>query len=320
MFRSRREIADNFFDVISIYLSTVTPALPRNNNYLSPNPMAGGNKKKKKPASNPARGFATTSIASKPKLEANESEPAPTSQPSLTPQNTQEDVTQAVMPGGRVIGAALENLSPEEFERQLDNSELQVLVEKHAQKSKRDALRQKTRLETDRRVLRGQAEPLNTRKWLPAELMEEILDLIKAEERLTGQGTDSAVQFKPPSEEELTIRLWTLQQSLIGAGFPDSKVNSSLEHVLKISEKVGASSKEAIWGMDEALDWLARNCLRDELPDYDNWRRKLGVQSKLQSGELLWSSYYLYHGLFAYVYHRLHFKHSSDIWHEHPAC
>jgi ATP-dependent RNA helicase DHX29 len=40
--------------------------------------------------------------------------------------------------------------------------------------------------------------------------------------------------------------------------------------------------------MDEALDWLARNCLRDELPDYDNWRRKLGVQSKPQSGELLW--------------------------------
>ena len=265
--------------------------------------MAGGNKKKKKPTSNPARGFATTSIASKPKPDANEPELGPTSQQSATPQNAPEDATHVVGPGGAIPGAPLTNLSPEEFEKQLDNSELQVLVEKHAQKSKRDALRQKTRLETDRRVLRGQAETLNTRKWLPAELMEEILDLIKAEERLVGQATDSAIKLKPPSEDELTIRLWTLQQSLIGAGFPESKVTSSLDHVLKISDKIGASSKEAIWGIEEALDWLARNCLRDDLPDYENWHRKSGSQSKLQSGEQFCYPSYQHHSRFTYIYH-----------------
>lgn len=248
--------------------------------------MAGG-KKKKKPASNPARGFATTSIASKPKSEAPDDEPASTSDlPAILP-DQQEVSAQAAGPVEGASDALAKSLTPEEFEKQLETSELQVLVEKHAQKSKRDALRQKTRLETDRRVLRGQAENLNTRKWLPPELMEEILDLVKAEERFAGPSTDATVTLKQSSEEELTIRLWTLQQSLVSAGFLEPKVVSALEHVLKISDKIGAGNKDAIWGMEEALDWLARNCSRDELPDYENWHRKAGLFAKSQSGEEL---------------------------------
>ena len=289
MFEARRKNSRQLFDVIDLSFDSQYRPSPKNHNDASLIfSMAGGNKKKKKPVSNPARGFATTSIASKPKPEANEHELGPTTPPPVTPQSTQEDTTQVVGLGGVVSGAPFTNLSPEEFEKQLDNSELQVLVEKYAQKSKRDAIRQKTRLETDRRVLRGQAETLNTRKWLPHELMEEILDLVKSEERLAGPATESSVQLKPLSEEELTIRLWTLQQSLIGAGFLESRVVLALDYVLKISDKIGASSKEAIWGMEEALDWLARNCLREDLPDYDNWHRKPGFQSKFQSGEHLW--------------------------------
>jgi ATP-dependent RNA helicase DHX29 len=246
--------------------------------------MAGG-KKKKKPAANPARGFATTSIASKPKPESDEPELDPTPEQPSTVKSAQGDAANAVGLAGPISDHPSKYLSPEEFEKQLEISELQILVEKHAQKSKRDALRQKTRLETDRRVLRGQAENLNTRKWLPSELMEEILDLIKAEERFTGPAVDSAIPIKPLSEEELAIRLWTLQQSLINAGFLESKVNSALEHVLKISDKIGANNKEAIWGVEEALEWLARNCSRDELPDYDNWNRKPGLPLKPQGGE-----------------------------------
>lgn len=243
--------------------------------------MAGG-KKKKKPASNPARGFATTSIASKPKPEANDDESGPATELPATLQIAQDDATQIVAPKQGASDTSSKTISPEEFEKQLENSELQVLVEKHAQKSKRDALRQKTRLETDRRVLRGQAEILNTRKWLPPELMEEILDLVKAEERFTGPAADSTVPLKPSSEEELTVRLWTLQQSLISAGFLETKVISALEYVLKISDKIGSNAKDAIWGMEEGLDWLARNCLRDDLPDYDNWSRKAGISAKSQ--------------------------------------
>ena len=244
--------------------------------------MAGG-KKKKKPASNPARGFATTSIASKPKVETSDGEAAV---PSKELTNTLETQPGATIANSGLIAPRLSEkaLTPEEFEQELENSELQVLVEKHAQKSKRDALRQKTRLETDRRVLRSQAENLNTRKWLPLELMEQILDLIKAEGRFSGQAADLPSVSKQASEEELTIRLWTLHQSLLGAGFIEEKVVLALHHVLAISDKVGTGNKDSIWGVEEALDWLARECSREELPDYDTWQRKSGLLPKSQTG------------------------------------
>lgn len=247
--------------------------------------MAGG-KKKKKPASNPARGFATTSIASKPKAEAAnlEPDPVPTKELPTTVENPQDESMPAAGSGSGGPALAQQTLTPEEFEKQLENSELQVLVEKHAQKSKRDALRQQTRLETDRRVLRSQAENLNTRKWLPPELMEEILDLVKAEGRYSGQTLESSTNSKQLSEEELTIRLWTLQQSLVGAGFVEGKVSQALQYVLDISDKIGVGNKDAIWGMEESLDWLARECSREELPDYENWHRKPGHVPKSQSG------------------------------------
>jgi ATP-dependent RNA helicase DHX29 len=245
-------------------------------------PMAGG-KKKKKPASNPARGFTTTSIASKPKAELQElvADTAPLNEPKETDEPQQiEKTAQAVsslVPDGKVLTA-------EEFEKQLEESELQVLVEKYAQKSKRDAIRQKTRLETDRRLLRSQAENLNTRKWLPPELMEEILDLVKAEGRFTGQSGEVFGNSKQVPEEELTIRLWTLQQALLGSSFTEERVNLALRHVLDISDKIGLGNKDAIWGLEEALDWLARNSSREELPDYENWQRRIGGLPRSQSG------------------------------------
>lgn len=242
--------------------------------------MAGG-KKKKKPAANPARAVATTSIISKSKAEVPEVEATP----PTTLQDAEVQQKDAIdTKGTRNPGPPQKDLTPEEFERQLEDSELQVLVEKYAQKSKRDALRQKTRLETDRRVLRGQAENLNTRKWLPPELMEEILDLVKSEGRFTGQTVDGSSSVKPPSEEELTIRLWTLQQALIGAGFLDDKVNQALKVILDISDKIGVGNKDAIWGMEEALEWLSRECSRKELPDYEHWQRKR-IIPKSQTGQ-----------------------------------
>lgn len=249
--------------------------------------MAGG-KKKKKPASNPARGFATTSIASKPKAEAANVEPELLSTEKLpTTVETQQggSVSAVGFAAGR-SNVSHKALTPEEFEKELEDSELQVLVEKHAQKSKRDALRQQTRLETDRRVLRGQAENLNTRKWLPPELMEEILDLVKAEGRHAGQALESPSISKQISEEELTIRLWTLQQLLVGAGFLEEAVAHALKYVLEISDKIAVGNKDALWGMEEALDWLSRECAREELPDYEYWHRKPDSISKSQASML----------------------------------
>jgi len=248
--------------------------------------MAGG-KKKKKPVSNPARGFATTSIASKPKNEVQVAESLSTNSKEL-----QEGVdvsikeeTVANISKNETAVSQEKTLTPEEFESQLEESELQNLVDKHATKSKREALRQKTRLETDRRVLRGQAENLSTRKWLPPELMEEILDLIKAEGRFAGQSGDVSSNQKQASEEDLTVRLWTLYQALMGAGFLEEKVSSALRHVLDISDKISSANKDAIWGMEESLDWLSRECVREELPDYENWQRRSGLLPKSQAGK-----------------------------------
>ncbi|KAI1372610.1 P-loop containing nucleoside triphosphate hydrolase protein [Hypoxylon crocopeplum] len=240
--------------------------------------MAGAKKKKTKATANPARGFATTSIASKPRAEI-VNEPTPTAtkeiKPDAPPTSSSRDPNAHAPPSNPIPdnpkNQQTKELSPEEFERQLEESELQLLVEKHAQKVKRDAQRQKSRLETDRRLLRGQAESLNTKKWLPQELMDHILGLIQAESRFGALSlTDgNTINGKLPSEEDLVVRLWTLQQTLAGAGFSEDKVKAVLQYVLDIASSISGTSKDNIWGLEEALDWLARECTRDELHDYD---------------------------------------------------
>lgn len=250
--------------------------------------MAGG-KKKKKPASNPARGFATTSIASKPRAEISDashkvedSSHAVTNGDSKNSLNTESAL--APENGNQTTKPA--EVSPEEFEKQLELSELQNLVEKHSQRAKRDAARQISRLQTERRILRGQADNLNTRKWLPPDLVEEILEVILEDAHSLGHGTSqdnslTSVTQKSISEEDLTIKLWTLQQALDGAGFDKDQVVLVLSHILSISDKVVTGNKDTIWGLEESLEWLARECPKHQLPDYEGLQKKLpGMKSQ----------------------------------------
>lgn len=234
-----------------------------------------GTKKKKKPAANPARGFATTSIASKPRPETSETDANPASDPDATkgadataPPSNGNAPPSTATPNG---AAKHQELTAEEFEKQLEESELQLLVEKHAHKTRRDAQRQRTRLETDRRLLRAQADPINTPKWLPQELMDHILDLIKAESRFaaTSLSSENPGAGKMPPEEDVIARLWTLQQTLSATAFPPARVEAAMNHILDIAPNVSPPAKDAIWGLEEALDWLARECTLDELPPYE---------------------------------------------------
>ncbi|KAK1253156.1 hypothetical protein MKX08_004343 [Trichoderma sp. CBMAI-0020] len=241
--------------------------------------MAGGNKKKKKPAANPARGFATTSVASKPRLEVVEPVGSQSSSGVNTPKNgppaASEATPQASTPAeqhGERAQPKEAVLSPEEFERQLEESELQLFVEKYSLKVKRDAQRQCSRLETDRRLLRSQAETINTPKWLPRELMDHILDLIKAESRFyaSSLSSENAGPGKMPSEEDLVSRIWTLRQTLSGAAFSESVVESTVRHILDIAPNISSAPRDYIWGLEEALEWLARETPLEELPTYGN--------------------------------------------------
>uniref|UniRef100_A0A0D2XNM0 Uncharacterized protein n=1 Tax=Fusarium oxysporum (strain Fo5176) TaxID=660025 RepID=A0A0D2XNM0_FUSOF len=238
--------------------------------------MAGA-KKKKKPAANPARGFATTSVASKPRPEVAESESKPVIIKGQTaPPSTQKDAppSSSATTGDATTNSATQEtaLSPEEFEKQLEESELQLLVEKHAAKTKKDAQRQRNRLDTDRRLLRGQADSINSFKWLPPDLMDHILDLVQAENRFAASSlssSENAGAGKVPPEEDMVIRLWTLQQTLIAAEFPKDRVAAAIRYILDIAPNVASTNRDSIWGLEEALDWLARECKIGELPSYE---------------------------------------------------
>jgi len=252
-------------------------------------------KKSKKPVSNPARGFATTSIASKPRVAeaAPSSASTPAQSRSFNNNNKTADTDAPpkndVPPSNSAKGATpaqntltAKALSPEEFEKQLEESELQLLVEKYGQTVRRLAQRQKSRLETDRRILRNGADTVNPKKWLPTELMDQILELIQAENRFAASGivSDGATSRLPP-EEDLIIKLWTLQLTLQAAGMPSNRIQPALQYVLDIAPNISLNVKgESIWGLEEVLDWFARECSLEELPDYSG--RKTG--SKSQAG------------------------------------
>ncbi|KAG5983989.1 hypothetical protein E4U55_006501 [Claviceps digitariae] len=236
--------------------------------------------KKKKPVANPARGFATTSIASKPRPEVSEPDSKPSPRVSKTidgapPSSDGAPPSTDSAPGdaaGQLSQQQQQPLSPEEFERQLEESELQLLVEKHSLKTKRDAQRQRTRLDTDRRLLRGQADTVNAPKWLPPDVVDSILDLIQAEARFSASNVSSehAGPGRLPSEEDMIVRLWTLRQTLSAAAFPEARVEAVLKHILDIAPNVSSAARDSVWGLDESLDWLARECSAHELPPYES--------------------------------------------------
>ncbi|KAK3485125.1 P-loop containing nucleoside triphosphate hydrolase protein [Neurospora crassa] len=248
-----------------------------------------GKKKSKKPAANPARGFATTSLPSKPR-EAAEDVAPPKPNNSNNNDTTKNNVQASkdapatngtTAPTEAAKAAPEKTLSPEEFERQLEESELQLLVEKYAPKVRRDALRQKTRLETDRRLLRGQADSVNAKKWLPQDLMDHVLDLIQAESRFAASSlTSEGATSRLPPEEDLIIKLWTLQQTLEGADFPQEKIQPALQFALDIAPNISSTVKsDSVWGLDEVLDWLARECSKEELPDYSGRAKKSQIDA-----------------------------------------
>ncbi|KAL2261666.1 hypothetical protein VTK26DRAFT_3658 [Humicola hyalothermophila] len=241
-------------------------------------------KKAKKPAANPARGFATTSIASKSRTDPAEEAAAPgANTPARNADNAAAPPKTDAPQNNKTTtsdDAPTKQLSPEEFEKHLEESELQLLVEKYAQKVRRDAQRQRSRLETDRRLLRAAAEPVNTKKWLPQELMDHILGLIQAEGRFAASGVSSeGGTSRLPPEEDLMIKLWTLQETLQGSGFPEDRIQPALKFALDIAPSISSNTKgESVWGLEEVLDWLAREASKEELPDYSG--RKTAPKSQ----------------------------------------
>lgn len=233
--------------------------------------------KKKKPAKNPARGFATTSTASKAKPHDNEED------------NFSVDVWIADDKAGisqermNVVGGEnekhlerpLHELSPEELEKQLEESTLQVFIENHGDRVKKDVSRHLSKLQTERRLLRSQAIPLSTHQWLPEEIMQFITSHIEGQ-----QGTqtpservfDSSDANSRISEDDLLIKVWILRQLLPQLGFSLENTNLALHHLLATKDKLDRkhyhAGKDSVWRLEECLFWLAFAAKSEDLPSF----------------------------------------------------
>lgn len=237
------------------------------------------NKKKKKPISNPARGFATTSTASKPKANVTKELESGVlldiSENHATP-ITGDAGTLTEKPSNEEREKALHELTPEELESQLENSGLQILVEKHGEKTKKEASRQVLRLQTEKRLLRSQADHLSIRQWLPPEIMQIITDMLQAKEDSNGilkTTPDSNNAITNLCEDDLLIKLWALKKILLLLGYQDQMTDLAIRHLLNTMTKPGlqspASGKEPVWGLDECLTWLGLNSELVDLPRFE---------------------------------------------------
>lgn len=231
---------------------------------LKSSTMAG---KKKKPAANPARGFATTSVASKPKPEKPEDsssiEPSGVNTPDTKANTLAAQKVDKPNESRATTERELHELSPGELEAQLEASELQQFVEQYAGKVRKESSRHVSRFQTDKRLLRGQSEYMSVKDWLPEELMQQVV------EYSTQSNNDASTTTKRilPKGDELLSKVWQLRLCLFGLEIPAERVGDAVAHVLSTPPADDGSGQP--WGLPEALDWLSWNCSSDELNDYD---------------------------------------------------
>ena len=235
-------------------------------------------KKKKKPAANPTRGFATTSSISKSKLsdvdKLDEESAAPAEATNTTIGQKQDVDSKQNDSNDRE--RELSELTPEQLEAQLEDSELQLFIEKYGSRCKKESARHVSRLETERRLFRGQAEYLRVNSWITEDIAQEILRHIAAQKLNNSSRTKIADISKEiiPASDEVVVKVWTLKRTLEGLGFLERSVWDAIgwliENLQSIEGDATLSSKEGLWGLEQCLDYLAISCDVDNLPGYDS--------------------------------------------------
>ena len=225
-------------------------------------------KKKKKPASNPARGFATVSLPAKAKMDdgASEAENALADVGNAeTISDKSQDTVDITQPPQE--SSSFQDITADQLQEYFEDAELQNIVEKSAERSKREATRQVARLETERRTLRAQAMPLETDDWLTKDLVQEIFSLHKNSKGKHEQPLRSPQHDKEMQQDDLLVKLWTLQQVLKILHIPQEE--RVLKHVVSLTSDCILRSKDYIWGLEESLDWLALHGDPEDLPSYE---------------------------------------------------
>jgi ATP-dependent RNA helicase DHX29 len=219
-------------------------------------------KKKKATASNPARGFATTSLPSKFKPTT----PPPPEPDPLVPVTAQPEQTPTWQP-------------PTEAE--LAESELLEIVTDHIPKVRRETQRITNKAETEKRTLRITCYPLRLDRVLGVahlastvtgagsndkeSLGEKILRLAREEylqqlARTTRRGDSTSKEDKC-----LLVTGWTLHKVLMALGFPRHRVEEGVKAILS---REGAERKDVEALLEEVLEWIAMFCETEEMPKF----------------------------------------------------
>ena len=244
--------------------------------------------KKKKKAANPARGFATTSTISKSRLNGEVVEDVTTISATVSDDHQPHNQTAS----NKLISSSqgkkeLSELSPEQLEQQLEESELQILVDQFGEKSRKDALRQVSRIQTERRLLRSQAEQLNTTSLLPMELLGCTLMQIQVDSNTESKPVKVQNGFSSKSmrSDDLSIKVWTLARALRDLGFLESGIRTAITKLVRNYQTGDLSDiavgKQSLWGFDRCLDSLALDCSLEELPEYESSRTEISKSSTL---------------------------------------
>ncbi|RMZ86238.1 hypothetical protein DV737_g46, partial [Chaetothyriales sp. CBS 132003] len=227
--------------------------------------------KKKKPAANPARGFATTSVASKANLAASQDQDDPNAA-NAPPDITQDNQTRSSSAAGAVPNppeqpSAIKSMTPEQLEAHLEDSELQLLLDTRSAACKSDAARQVSRLYNERRQLRPQAYRLNLHPWLPDETVEEILSTTG--HTVPVPAASASRTSAALSDSKLLLDVWVLQRVLTALNF--GHIPEVISQVVNLAYRGRiASDTGLVWGLAEAFDVYAQCAPPQSLPDYDD--------------------------------------------------
>ena len=252
-------------------------------------------KGKKAAAANPARGFATTSSASKPRegptadldptstdhTAPSQKERSPTKLPGKSSTAAAPHAAPAALPDTS-DGPAQPTKTPEELEAQLEADARALFVEAHAARALQDARRHATRLRTERRLLRGQAERLRLDDWFSEELLDRATQLTDGDPSAPARGD-------PGGElaDETVVRNWTLWRTLQELGFQaewaDEAVRAFWRSGAAAEEKETRAGKEGRSGLEWCLEWIAGR-YGSELPGYD--AREAGKEERAATGTL----------------------------------
>ncbi|EGE03652.1 ATP dependent RNA helicase [Trichophyton equinum CBS 127.97] len=237
------------------------------------------NKKKKKAASNPARGFATVSVPSKVKPSAS-SEPVesegiahnPEALAEKPPAGDGQNDKAAVQPASHK--PELHELTSDELERHLEEAELQAIVDKYGTKCKGDAARYSTKMVAERRLLRPQASQLeNVSDWLSPDLLNKILEKEKVEAKkqpvISNKSAEYHGQLGLATEESICVNLWILQLTLLALGFQEVDIHEALKTLLLHGPLEIVSGKDPIQALDLAFYYLALYLDKEKLALYD---------------------------------------------------